>query len=322
MLGNLSTAQRFRRSIQLTVAAAALLAVAPAARAQGLFSLFSAPSPYDIERGLDASGYALTGPLVRRGNVYLVDVVVEGRGDSERLVIDSQSGRIIERFRIRPARWRELPPRDPDMAAPGYTGAQNGVGPQNGMGAQNQMGDQDGGWGGAPRPPADIGQPAPLQPAPLRDQVARGEDSAFGTGAPRTTTDSGAPRANSEPGVPPRTTPDLGAPRATSDMGAPVDSPRPKPREVKRRSPPPVARAPAVSTASAGAAATAPAATPARQPPAAAAAAPAPASTVTAKSDSAPPQTAPAKAPPPAQPDNKPGTKTKSVNDLPVTPLD
>ena len=316
MLDNLSAAKRFRQSIQLTAAIAALLAVAPAARAQGLFSLFSAPSPYDIERRLDASGYELTGPLVRRGNVWLADVVVSGRGDPERLVIDPQSGRIIERFRIRPARWRQMPPRDADMA-PGYMGAQNGAGPQNemppqapmspGWGGQNNPPPQNemgqGAWGGEPRPPADVGQPAPL-----RDQFARGDDPAGGAGGPRTTSDLGAPRA----------TPDVGAPRATFDSGVPVDTQRPKPHEAKRKSPPVVSKAPAVSTASAGPAATAPAPAPVHQPAAATVAAPAPTSAVTAKSESAPPP-APAKAP---APDGKSATKTKPVNDLPVTPLD
>ena len=41
-----------------------------------------------------------------RGDVYLADVVVRGEGP-ERLVIDAQSGRIVERYRGRADRWRE-----------------------------------------------------------------------------------------------------------------------------------------------------------------------------------------------------------------------
>ncbi len=91
-------------------AAAALvlsaLPTAAPAQAQGFFFLFGSPSPYEIERRLAAAGYALTGPLTMRGDVYLADVVVRGEGP-ERLVIDAHSGRIVERYRGRADRWRE-----------------------------------------------------------------------------------------------------------------------------------------------------------------------------------------------------------------------
>ena len=117
-------------------AALVLLALPTAAQAQGFFFLFGNPSPYEIERRLEAAGYALTGPLTMRGDVYLADVVVRGEGP-ERLVIDAQSGRIVERYRGRADRWREA-------SAP----------PPSAWSDDPRM------WNG-PRPPAAIGPDAP-----------------------------------------------------------------------------------------------------------------------------------------------------------------
>ncbi len=130
----MSRVQHSKPSRRLGWAAAALvlLALPMAARAQGFFFLFGSPSPYEIERRLEAAGYALTGPLTLRGDVYLADVVVRGEGP-ERLVVDAQSGRIIERYRGRADRWREA-------AAP----------PPSAWGDDPRL------WNG-PRPPAEIG---------------------------------------------------------------------------------------------------------------------------------------------------------------------
>jgi len=99
--------QRSQPSRRLGWAVAAVfLALPTAAQAQGLFFLFGDPSPYEIERRLEAAGYVVTGPLTMRGDVYLADVLVRGEGP-ERLVIDAHNGAIIERFRGRPDRWRE-----------------------------------------------------------------------------------------------------------------------------------------------------------------------------------------------------------------------
>jgi hypothetical protein len=135
MIDNRCAARKGGRLVRLAATAAVFLALAPAARAQGLFNFFGGgPDPYDIERRLDASGYTLTGPLMRRGNVYLADVVA-GRHDYERLIIDAQTGRIVQRFRNRP-RW---------------------------------MDDQAETWGQPPRPPGDVDLPPP------RDLFAREE---------------------------------------------------------------------------------------------------------------------------------------------------
>jgi hypothetical protein len=56
-----------------------------------------APPPVAIERSLEAQGYMLTAPLMRRPGVYLADVSA-GPAGYQRLIIDSRSGVILERF--------------------------------------------------------------------------------------------------------------------------------------------------------------------------------------------------------------------------------
>jgi hypothetical protein len=53
--------------------------------------------PSEIEWNLNAQGYALTAPLMRRPGIYLADVSA-GPGGYQRLIIDARSGRILERF--------------------------------------------------------------------------------------------------------------------------------------------------------------------------------------------------------------------------------
>jgi hypothetical protein len=132
-------------------AAAVLLALPTAAPApaQGLFFLFGSPPPDEIERRLAAAGYFVTGPLTLRGDVYVADVVVRG-GGPERLVIDAQSGRIVERYRGRADRWREA-------AAP----------------PPSAWGDDQSLWDG-PRPPNAVGPGAAPPPdafSPPRSSV-------------------------------------------------------------------------------------------------------------------------------------------------------
>jgi hypothetical protein len=120
------------RRLAWAAATAALLAAPAAAQAQGFFFLFGSPSPYEIERRLEAAGYVVTGPLTLRGDVYVADVIVRGEGP-ERLVVDAQNGQIIERYRGRSDHWREA-------AAP----------------PSAVWGDDPRLWNG-PRPPAEIG---------------------------------------------------------------------------------------------------------------------------------------------------------------------
>ncbi len=78
---------------------------APSSQAQ-LSSRHSALPPSLIERMMQASGYQLTGPVTRRGPVYLADVL--GREDDpERLVIDAHDGRLLQRYPGNPAIRRQ-----------------------------------------------------------------------------------------------------------------------------------------------------------------------------------------------------------------------
>jgi len=83
-----------------TIAAMALVGsmiwIAPSAQAQ-MFD-WDWPLPQSqIERMIQASGYRLSGPVIRRGSVYLADVLGR-KGDPERLVIDAHDGRLLQRF--------------------------------------------------------------------------------------------------------------------------------------------------------------------------------------------------------------------------------
>jgi hypothetical protein len=66
----------------------------------------SALLPSQIERMVLARGDKLTGPVVRRGPVYLANVL--GREDDpERLVIDARNGRLLQRYLGEPAIVRQ-----------------------------------------------------------------------------------------------------------------------------------------------------------------------------------------------------------------------
>lgn len=72
-------------------------AFVPAASAQWLMPPWRAAFPGEIARSLEAQGYLLTAPLMRRPGIYLADVSA-GRGGYQRLIIDARSGQILERF--------------------------------------------------------------------------------------------------------------------------------------------------------------------------------------------------------------------------------
>ena len=156
MIDSQSAARMPRRFAHFAAAAAVLIALSPAAKAQGLFSFFGGgPSPYEIERQLDAGGYTLTGPMIRRGDVYVADVVI-GRNDFERLMIDVETGRIVERFRVRSPHWRDADQGDWSQGEPDSWGSS------------------------APRPPVglDVRDTRAGPPEWSRSQIVRGEDAA------------------------------------------------------------------------------------------------------------------------------------------------
>ena len=89
----------------------------PVARAQWL-PPWGAASPGEIERSLEAQGYGLIAPLMRRPGVYLADVSA-GPAGYQRLIVDARSGQILERF-VAPGRtWGPaLAARDEEFGEP------------------------------------------------------------------------------------------------------------------------------------------------------------------------------------------------------------
>ncbi len=72
------------------------LAFVPPAAAQWA-PPWGAAFPGEIERNLEAQGYLLMAPLMRRPGVYLADVSA-GPAGRQRLIIDATSGQVLERF--------------------------------------------------------------------------------------------------------------------------------------------------------------------------------------------------------------------------------
>jgi hypothetical protein len=108
----------------------ALIAVAfvPTAMAQWR-PPWGAPFPAEIERGLEAQGYVLMAPLMRRPGVYLADVSA-GPAGHRRLIIDARSGQILEHFTT-PARnsGPALAARDAEFGEPQSSGLGSPLGP-------------------------------------------------------------------------------------------------------------------------------------------------------------------------------------------------
>jgi len=128
---------RMNRVLRLCLTSSALggliaFAFAPAATAQWL-PPWRAASPGEIERSLEAQGYGLIAPLVRRPGIYLADVSA-GPAGYQRLVVDARSGQILERFMApgapgrvwgpafaaRDEEFGEPPP--PGLGSPGFSG--------------------------------------------------------------------------------------------------------------------------------------------------------------------------------------------------------
>ena len=109
----------------------ALMAVAfvPTAMAQWM-PPWGAVFPGEIERSLEAQGYVLTAPLMRRPGVYLADVSA-GPAGHQRLIIDARSGQVLERFPAPGRKWGPaIAARDEAFGEP----EDGGVGPPLGPG--------------------------------------------------------------------------------------------------------------------------------------------------------------------------------------------
>jgi hypothetical protein len=268
--------------------AAALVALAPAARAQALFDFTDVP-PGRIARGLESSGYDLRGPLMRRGDVYVADVA--GQGVRYRLVLDARTGQLLERYPMRDLlderpRWRER------NLAEEFDGP-----PRAGLDSDD---DADSAPPRRRAPPGQVARGDLAPPPPVLD----GDDAKAG-GAdtlehakpkPRVVKHKPAPVAStspkaSEPTAPGETPQGDAAPAAASAQPAPRPAATPEPAKTVVASPPadtpkPVAPAPP----------------------------PEPPRTEATKPIA---QADPAPAPTP-----KPSPKAKAINDLPVNTLD
>jgi hypothetical protein len=133
-----------------TLAGLIAFAFVPSAAAQWLPPPWRfAPPPVAIERSLEAQGYMLTAPLMRRPGVYLADVSA-GPAGYQRLIIDSRSGVILERFAAPGRAW------GPTLAS---RGEEFGGPPPAGMGGPPASGE----FSGAPAPaaPAKSAHPGP-----------------------------------------------------------------------------------------------------------------------------------------------------------------
>jgi len=108
-------------SLRLCLAGVAIgglvaFASVPAARAQWL-PPWGGASPGEIVRSLEAQGYGLIAPLVRRPGIYLADVSA-GAAGYQRLVVDAISGQILERF-VAPGRmWGPTLARNEEFGEP------------------------------------------------------------------------------------------------------------------------------------------------------------------------------------------------------------
>lgn len=169
-----------RAQIATLALAASLLSLGTTSvRAQWLFNWDQGLSPMQVERMVSASGYRLTGPVARNGSVYLANVL--GReNDSERLVIDARSGRLLERFRAA---------RRPQYAMAGASAGDWSSPPPPRASFFDGWSDRDDD-SLAPRPPANVygdsgpgmvhvplAPSAPQVHASQNGQIARAEDS-------------------------------------------------------------------------------------------------------------------------------------------------
>jgi len=302
------------RVAAFALAAALLSGGATSASAQWLFNWDNALPPMQVERMVQASGYRLTGPVMRHGPVYLANVL--GReNDRERLVIDARDGRLLQRYGA-PATRRQY-------ALSGDWSGQPG--PQGSPG--DDLFDRQDGFP-PPRPPADVygdAQDGPLRDAPLVTAPPAPRPDARPSGQVARTDDPSIPYI-------------IPAPPAAAHAPA-LEKPKLK-QQVRRKKPEPTpvaqpAMAPAdgKSTTTAVAQPTANPSAPADHPAAITPNVSAPAKPktdsasepvaaaprVAAAKPAAAPETAPA---PPAAPPPKAAQSKPALNDVPVAPLE
>jgi hypothetical protein len=289
-----------RRDAFAGLAVVAVVALAPlAANADSIFDLFApSVSPGAVQYNLARAGFVALSAMVRRGDVYVYDVS-DPRGIPERLIIDSRTGRIVERYSLRASQLAEARRRD--------------VRPRAEDDFQSDWDDD------SPRPQIDLPLPrphiveaAPIDNPPVPPRIPRQGDLAYGGG--------GGGHLAAPPVI-------LSAPDAK-----PVEKPRPRIARPKPVTLPPTGEPSQTATVGPAAAdpATAQPSTPPMTSPTTTQIAPAPqqpaAATAPANAgmvaSSGASDAAPAKASAPPQAAPAPAPKAKAINDIPVAPLD
>lgn len=125
-------------------------AFVPAAQAQWLPPPWRAAFPGEIARSLEARGYMLTAPLLRRPGIYLADVSA-GPAGYQRLIVDARSGQILESFPASGRMW------GPALAS---RGEEFGEPASPGMGGPTASGEFSGEPAARPAPKLSSGGPA------------------------------------------------------------------------------------------------------------------------------------------------------------------
>jgi hypothetical protein len=225
------------RALRLCLTSSALgglvtFAFVPAATAQWL-PPWRAASPGEIERSLEAQGYGLIAPLVRRPGIYLADVSA-GPAGYQRLVVDARSGQILERFTAPGRIWGPaLAARDGEFGGPPPPGVGSPWSPGfSGVPATATAAKKS--YGG----PANVHIPAAISP------FGAGEAPAGTKSKPKAVANEREAAATKPPSTPPLPPP---APRdAATHLEPKIDS---RPTEVDNVSP--AAAAPATQGSSA-----------------------------------------------------------------------
>jgi hypothetical protein len=242
------------------LALAAALVTAQPARAQ-FFSFFEM-SPGQIVGMLNDDGYRLRGPMLRRGDVYICDVVsVTGR--PARLIVDARDGRVLERFAAVPHRRRFddepnslRPPRDV-----GGDGPQRSAEDEDSSNRQTAMGgdfnapsrvygsDALFNWKSTPAPTSD----APTHPKPRHHASRKHKEPAVAKESPAAPLDSADAKASDKPAdasssvaaVAPSAEAAPSKPVAAPKAVAPKPSPSPEREQAKADTDAPAVAAPA-----------------------------------------------------------------------------
>ncbi len=215
----------------------------PPATAQWM-SPWGAPFPGDIERSLEAQGYVLTAPLMRRPGVYLADVSA-GPAGYQRLIIDARSGQVLERFPVSGRGWGPaLAARDEEFGEPqlggvgpplnrGFSGPATPAAPMTNGGPGNVhipaavgpygVGATRAGTKAKPRSASAERKAAAINaplPPPAPRETAKADGSSSEAPEPTENPDSGQPRINSastEAGNGPSASAPQGLPTEASD---------------------------------------------------------------------------------------------------------